>query len=244
MGAAIAAPCSFHALSRRHAERAPRACLLSAGDSAPRAAAGALALELCDLHAVGVDERLIDDLRGVTVAYPQWTARSTPGVTWLQGTLSPIPGLSDTALVTTKFPHDLSVAVESWAWWDMGVWIGPLHTNYGRGSICTHEIRHGTWVRGRDRLWQLLDLISVWVVRQMHVRYLGFWPGRQVLHTPEERLRDHLPGDLCGCDRLGLTFDACCRTRDEAHARTFRTVRPFPSRRPAPDVLTLAYTAV
>jgi hypothetical protein len=37
---------------------------------------------------------------------------------------------------------------------------------------------------------ELLDLQIVWIARHLYLRRFGRWPGRQVLHTAFERLRE------------------------------------------------------
>ena len=152
------------------------------------------------------------EMSGVAEAYPQREIRSTPGITWIFNRIQPIQGLRDAALVVTASPKDPWRRVVSWAWWDPEIWIGPRHTNYPDGSICSFEPSDGTWRRG-DSLVGLLDLHTVWVVRQMFLRHFGRWPGRQSLHTAYERVTEHEPGELCGCDS-GLLYESCCRVPD------------------------------
>ncbi len=219
------------ATGSREGQRAP-----STGRSAPWAPTGARPLEFSGVEPPGLSDDVQDDLRGVIAAYSQWQVRSTAEVSWLHGWVRPVLGLSDRVFVVTRYPHNVAEVVESWAWWGTGIWVGPAHTNYGNGSVCAYEPRHETWRRGHDRLWQLIDLTVVWSTRQMHLRYFGFWPGQQVLHTPEERVRDHSPGELCGCDRFGFKYEDCCHRMDIAYIAKQqsrnRPLRWFPNRTP------------
>ncbi len=105
--------------------------------------------------------------------------------------------------------------VRSWAWWGPGlIWIGPRHTNYPDGSICSFEPKDlDAWQRGKS-LRDLLDIHAVWIVRHLFLRYFGHWPGDQVFHTAYERLKEHRPGELCGGCRSGLRYEDCCRILD------------------------------
>jgi hypothetical protein len=130
--------------------------------------------------------------------------------------------------------------VSSWAWWTTGIWVGPRHTNYPDGSICSFEESDGTW-NTRDSLVPLLDLHSVWLVRHLHLRHFGRWPGRQVLHTAYERVAENGACEFCGCDS-GELYAACCQQRDLAippHIRYRKFIRHFRTRerRPPPELL-------
>ena len=47
----------------------------------------------------------------------------------------------------------------------------------------------------------------------MFLHHFGRWPGRQSLHTAYERVTDHEPGELCGCDSA-ILYESCCRVPD------------------------------
>ena len=122
------------------------------------------------------------------------------------------PGYSS---LVTAYPLDNRYNVMTWAWWGPGLfWIGPRHTNYPDGSVCSYEIRDGTWNR-QMALTTLLDLHVVWVVRHIFMRWFGYWPGHQVFHTSYERLNEHRPGELCGGCDSGLRYEECCQKLDE-----------------------------
>ena len=170
-------------------------------------------------------------LEGVVGAYPTVQFRFTPDLVWLVHSIKPIRGLNETALLITAYPNDVRLPVKSWAWWGPGlIWIGPRHTNYPDGSICSFEPTDpDAWQRGKP-LRDLLDIHAVWIVRHLFLRYFGRWPGRQVFHTEYERLREHRPGELCGGCSSGLKYEQCCRPRDERKdpiERVFSFIRIF-----------------
>jgi hypothetical protein len=181
-----------------------------------------------------LNDAMVADLAGVIVAYPTVQFRFTPDLVWLIHSIKPIRGLSETALLVSAYPHDVRLMVKSWAWWGSGlIWIGPRHTNYPDGSICSFEPRDaGAWQRGKP-LRNLLDIHVVWIVRHLFLRYFGHWPGSQVFHSVYERLREHRRGELCGGCRSGLKYEQCCRLDDErsdAVERVISFMRQFGNR--------------
>lgn len=180
-----------------------------------------------------MQRQIVEDVAG---AYPRVSARPTAQALWVTITIQPVQGLPDAAVVSTVYPLDPWRRVSSWAWWTAGVWLGPRHTNYPDGSICSFEVTDGTWTR-KDSLLGLLDLTAVWITRHLYLRYFGRWPGRQVLHTAFERLKEHRPEELCGCDS-GAKYSDCCQARDLRQTpldryREFRRVFPATIRRPS-----------
>lgn len=146
-----------------------------------------------------LDEHARQDLVGALTEYPQLGLRLAPPGAWLSGVVRPIVGLHEAASLTIAYPLDRRLPVRIWAWWDVGVWIGPRHTNRD-GDACVYEPADpaGSWDRDQPLL-ALLDMASLWVARQLHLRTFGRWPGAQILHTAIERLELHRPGELCGC---------------------------------------------
>jgi len=160
----------------------------------------------------GTEVESVQVVPSVEDAYPQVRCSSALGMDVLTVWVEPIAGLPLSALLVTLVPHDPGLWPAAWAWWDTGIWIGHRHTNYPDGSICSFERRDGTW-RKTDPVALLLDLHVLWVARHMHLTYLGRWPGRQVMHTAHERLTEHRPGELCGCDS-GSLYDVCHKNED------------------------------
>lgn len=139
------------------------------------------------------------DLAGALSVYRQLVVRQSPPGVWLTGSIRPLPELGEEATIILAYPCDESLPVRTWAWWSVGVWIGPRHTNLD-GSACVYEPGDpfGGWRRGQP-LIELLDMTSTWLARHLHLRYFGRWPGRQVLHTALERSDFMEPNELCGC---------------------------------------------
>jgi hypothetical protein len=152
------------------------------------------------------------DLGELLSAYPQMVLTELPEAAWVSGWIQPLSDLADRALLVTVYPWDRRLRVNAWAWWDAGVWIGPWHTNYPVGSICSYEREDGTWSRNVP-LVGLFDLNSVWIARHIHLRYFGRWPGRQVVHTAFERRRELQLDELCGCGS-NARYEQCCRHND------------------------------
>lgn len=146
-------------------------------------------------------------------AYPQVRVHDLGTSRWYTLSIVPVRGLDRYARIafTGDWEHRIPSA---WGWWDDGIWIGSRHTNFPDGSICAFEVRDLTWHPGKP-LEELVDLWSLWVVRQMHLAEFGFWPGAQALHTPHERLTEHRPNELCGCG-TGRLYHSCCRESDIA----------------------------
>lgn len=161
----------------------------------------------------GLTPAIQRDLRAAADAYPQMRVATAPRVAWLHTWVRPIFGLPRTAYLLTQYPFEKIFPVRSWAWWGTGVWIGPRHTNFPHGDICAYNPEDQTWHRGIS-LVTLLDLHVVWVVRHMHLRRFGRWPGRQVLHTTYERLQEMRHGELCGCGSADR-YEDCCQPEDE-----------------------------
>jgi hypothetical protein len=120
--------------------------------------------------------------------------------------------------------------VRSWGFWGdplaAPVWIGPRHTNFPDGSICAFEPRDGTWIFG-DSLVLLLDLYTVWTLRQLHLQVLGRWPGYQAVAHPYERILELREDEYCGCGRTDRLYGECCRDKDLGRNRIADAVSFF-----------------
>ncbi len=156
-------------------------------------------------------ERGRHELERVGRAYDT-CVRPTPDRIRISWTAGLVEGLLDPAhLVTDLSLTDGKCLIVTWAWWDGGVRIGPRHTNYD-GSACVFEARDMSWTLGSP-LVELFDMTTVWAVRHLHLRRVGTWPGRQILHTTFERLTETVSGELCGCGGL-RPYEECCEKRD------------------------------
>jgi hypothetical protein len=177
------------------------------------------------------------DLASALTEYKQLGLRLAPPGAWLNGTIRPVLGHKDSAAIVLVYPFDPIYPIRCWAWWDVGVWVGPRHTNYGDGSVCAFEPADtiGAWRPG-DPLLQMLDYIACWIARHIFLKRIGRWPGPQSLHTALERLTDHAHDELCGCGSREL-YDACHRPRDLAMSESERRIEflrfcPHPFRHP------------
>ena len=173
----------------------------------------------------GLGPALVEELVGARAAYPSMRISLSPRGAWLLVAIQPLVSLRETGFILTQLGIDnktVLTTVKSWAWWDVGIRIGPRHTNYGDGSICSYEPTHRTWRVG-DPLGNLLDLNSLWICRHQHLRFIGRWPGDQTLHTAFERLAEHRPGELCGCGSL--------RPYTECHKHADLLIDPVERRR-------------
>lgn len=184
----------------------------------------------------GVSGRAGIDLEGVAAAYPGARFVAAPDGVWILTRLCPVRELAEHAYLVTRYPLNgrSKAPPRSWAFWRLGhLWVGPRHTNPPGGTICSYEVRHGTWTPYHP-LWQLLDFNAVWVARHLFLRCFGRWPGRQVLHTAYERLRDHVPGELCGCGSMRL-YEQCHRASDVATS-PYDRILEWRSTFPNPDI--------
>lgn len=175
-----------------------------------------------------------ETVREVLRAYPRFQVRSASVGVWLTGSLRPIYDLSIQATLAVLVPHRDEGHVRAWAWWEDGLWIGPRHTNYADGSICSYEPRDGSW-SWTEGLVPLMDMHAIWIARHLYLAEYGRWPGRQVLHTPIERLTEHESREFCGCGSDAL-YEECCRPSDLRLGLVRATVagdaRLFQQRRP------------
>lgn len=114
----------------------------------------------------------------------------------------------------TAVPYSDKYFPRSWGFWDGLTWIGPRHTNFPDGSVCSFEIQDRTWLPG-DSLVSLIDLHTLWSIRHLHLKVFGSWPGKQSVHIPYERLLEFVPTELCGCNKHPVkTYSECCSKRD------------------------------
>ncbi|WP_175728663.1 hypothetical protein [Burkholderia ambifaria] len=137
---------------------------------------------------------------------------------WLIVESSLLPGFSQKAIfvVAIRFADGL---VRGWGFWGTEAigyeWIGPRHTNFPEGSICAFEPADGTWAVW-DPLVELLDLYTLWAVRQLHLRAFGRWPGHQAVRHPYERILELRADEYCGCGKSNQLYGKCCRDADLA----------------------------
>lgn len=132
---------------------------------------------------------------------------------WLRTESHLTPECTCSAVIVSYIPFS-NCPPRSWAFWSNGEWIGPRHTNFPDGSICSFEPSDLTWRTG-DSVVALLDLHTLWVARQLHLREFGWWPGSQCVRHAHERLTELKPSELCGCDNFDLKkYVHCCMKSD------------------------------
>lgn len=151
-------------------------------------------------------------LEEVAATYPLLKAWPSASGCWLLTRSGVIRGVSRKAYILTAILGSPPFFVRSWAFWDNHQWIGPRHTNFNDGSICSYEPTDGTWRPG-ESLVDLLNLHTLWIARHLHLEMFGFWPGRQVMHFRYERLSELPPNELCGCGS-SKSYGDCCRASD------------------------------
>jgi hypothetical protein len=157
-------------------------------------------------------EALEAALAGLQRAYPGAQVERREDGFWILARSELLKGSKRWAQFVLAVPNSKGWALQSWAFWQTGRWIGPRHTNFPTGSICAFFPGDGTWRMG-DPFVTLLDLYSLWAVRQLHLEVLGRWPGRQVARWAFERIIENKPGELCGCGSLAL-YESCCKSGD------------------------------
>lgn len=157
------------------------------------------------------------ELTAVQQAYPGTRVLCQEEGLWLLTESILLAGHWQNAVFLTGIPFSRRHVVRSWGFW-MGAllghptWIGPRHTNFPDGSVCAFEPTDGTWNLG-DSLVVLLDIYTLWALRQLHLQVFQRWPGRQVAHFLHERLTETMPGEYCGCGS-NLPYEDCCWLSD------------------------------
>lgn len=144
---------------------------------------------------------------------------------WLLAPSAVLEGLDRRALFLVAVPYEFDGrTVSAWGFWDSGdldapQWIGPRHTNYPMGSICAYHLDDESSWRNGGSLVTLLDFYSEWALRQLHLEYVGRWPGSQVASCTYERMVETLADELCGCGSVDKTYSECHQPADRARDR-------------------------
>lgn len=134
---------------------------------------------------------------------------------WLRVESVIIDGLDQHATFLIGLPYQLGLGARGWAYWTkkgQHSWMGQRHTNFPDGSICAFAPAEGVWSDGGD-LITLLDLYSVWALRQLHFQAFDRWPGPQHTNSLFYRMREFRDGELCSCG-FGLRYKDCCKHKD------------------------------
>lgn len=144
---------------------------------------------------------------------------------WLLAPSALLEGLDRRALFLVAIPYEFERrTVAAWGFWDWNQpssakWIGPRHTNYPMGSICAYHLGDKVSWRNGGSLVTLLDFYSEWAVRQLHLQYLGRWPGSQIASSTYERMIETHPDELCACGAVDKTYAECHQASDLARDR-------------------------
>lgn len=133
---------------------------------------------------------------------------------WLQVESAVLSGLDRTATFLVAAPYAVDQFPRAWGFWNSGQgprWIGRRHTNFTDGSVCAFVPESGTWRPG-GRLDALLDLYSVWALKQLHLEEFGRWPGGQFSPHPFYSLIEFGEEELCSCENdPPRRYGECCR---------------------------------
>lgn len=148
-------------------------------------------------------------------AYPGASGRRVAGSYWLHVPIKLLPGPEPRAFLICELENQSTKMPRAWAFWPDGSWVGPRHTNSPDGSICAFHIEDQSWEPG-DSLVTLFDMYSLWVVRQLHLKLVGWWPGEQVALHRAERVAELEPNEWCGCTRPSGRYADCCQSGDLA----------------------------
>ncbi|MDR6495605.1 hypothetical protein J2797_005529 [Paraburkholderia terricola] len=196
--------------SERQGASSPGASWSPPGPGTPRPATPLVVAELRN--------KLAHELAALEQAYPGTRHWLDDEGMWFVVESSLLPRFSQKAvfIVAIRFADGL---VRGWGFWGTEAvgyeWIGPRHTNFPDGSICAFEPTDDTWT-----VWSplvgLLDLYTLWAVRQLHLRTFGRWPGYQSVRYPYERTLELREDEYCGCARYTQLYGKCCRDADRA----------------------------
>lgn len=155
-------------------------------------------------------------------AYPstQVVASDEQGM-WLRVESAVLDGIGRKATFLVVVPFVVDQFPRAWAFWnfpDGSKWIGPRHTNFPDGSVCAFVPESGTWKQG-GRLDALLDLYTVWALRQLFLEQFGRWPGRQFSSHPFYSLVEFKDDEFCSCDKEEppRRYGECCKPQHLRH---------------------------
>jgi hypothetical protein len=164
----------------------------------------------------GPQSQIVAQLKGLSEQYPGTQLWHQDGGMWLVVPSQLIRGLDRGAIFAIAIQYATGL-VRSWGFWSSVVmpasWIGPRHTNSPDGDICAFDISDGTWNWKRPFL-TLLDIYSLWAVRQLHFDTFGRWPGAHVAHMRGEKLLEFRADEYCGCSDGSNRYRDCCMSDD------------------------------
>lgn len=133
---------------------------------------------------------------------------------WLQVESAVLNGIDRTATFLVAVPFSADLFPRAWGFWldaEGPKWIGPRHTNFTDGSVCAFVPDSETWRPG-GRLVALIDLYSVWALRQLHLEEFNRWPGGQFSPHPFYSLAEFKDDEFCSCEHEPPRhYGDCCR---------------------------------
>jgi len=183
------------------------------------------------------------------VAYPVVRYWRAPDAFWLVTRSHLLDGCSRSAVFVSVFSDTPIPIARSWGFWDGITWIGPRHTNFPDGSVCSYEIRDLTW-RAGGSIVTLLDMHTVWALRHLHLEVFGRWPGYQAIALTYERLLEIQDDEYCGCDAEDhKRYINCCKSKDLggdylSHAIHYLTATQGGIRQPPAAMRALAHGSI
>ena len=169
------------------------------------------------LSSTGLRKCYEDQMHQVEVAYPGTACWADERGMWLLVKSAILDSLDRHATFLIGLPFELGIGARSWAYWtkdNQHEWMGRRHTNFPDGSICAFAPTEGVWFEGGNVI-TLLDLYSVWALRQLHFQMFGRWPGPQHTNSLFYRLMEFQDDELCSCE-FGLRYKDCCKQNDRS----------------------------
>lgn len=112
-------------------------------------------------------------------------------------------------------PFNQTIMPRAWAFRGIGnspIPAGLRHTNFPDASICAFTKDNQAWDFS-DGIVRLLDLYSVWTLKQLHLSVLGWWPGPQVGQLAFYRRLEFRSRERCGC-LSGKRYGDCHQATD------------------------------
>lgn len=174
----------------------------------------------------GLERQFTSQLAALREAYPSVKVWRQELGAWLLVDSVVLPGLDRRARFAAAIPFTTD-RVRGWGFWEgllqPATWIGPRHTNFPEGSICSFDPSVARPPGAHDVVG-LLDIYTLWAFRHLHMETLGRWPGRHIGAFVSERLFEFRPDEFCGCGSEGLRYHECCKELDERGSRVAEAV--------------------
>ncbi|MBY8828833.1 hypothetical protein [Hephaestia mangrovi] len=120
---------------------------------------------------------------------------------WVAAKSRPLGSRGPSVHFLIALPFNQEIMPRSWCFAGIGNGSKPLglrHTNFPDASICAFVKEDRTWDYS-DGLVALVDIYSVWALRQLHNEVFGWWPGPQLGLGALYRKTEFQPNEFCGC---------------------------------------------